>query len=185
MSVGSSTADKDPLVKDDKVTLDLTQRPTRASLHLRDGEQGSSAAAADSSKGIDVTVLLPGGGSTRITAYRLAILAAGGPKAEPSELVVNAKFHSREELGKALWAQQSVLRLDQDALTRTAGPEPGSTDGAGPGSGLGVVQGLQQDFLTLDVDVRDGAESGTILANYDFAFDLPLSGSATPSASTG
>ena len=187
VSVGSSTADKDPLVKDDKVTLDFRTRPTRDTLHLPKGSGGQAFAATDDAKGIDVTVLLPGGVSTHIKAYRLAtVTATSEPDAAPSEVVVNAKFASQEEFARSLWAQKDALSLSEDDLNSTAGPKPGSPDAeAGTtGSGSGVVAGLKKDFLTMDIDVRDGADT-PVVANYSFLFDVPLgNGLASPTSSS-
>ncbi|WP_121194177.1 hypothetical protein [Motilibacter peucedani] len=188
ISVGSSTADKDPLVKDDKTTLDLRQTPTRATLHIPEGAGGSGFAAKDDKKGIDVTVLLPGGASTHITAYRVATSTqTSDPESPPSVVYVNVKYPSVEKLSEALWDQQGVLRLSTDDLTRTVGPKPGSTDSAAPATALGVVKGLHEGVLILDVDVREGAEAGSASATYSFSFDIPVFGSATasPSASAG
>ena len=187
VSVGSSTADKDPLVKDDKVTLDFRTRPTRDTLHLPKGSGGQAFAATDDAKGIDVTVLLPGGVSTHIKAFRLAtVTATSDPEARPSEVVVNAKFTSQEKLAETLWTQKDALGLEDDSLVRAAGPKPGSPDAVAgtQGSGLGVVIGLQKDFLTVDIDVRDGGDL-PVGANYSFAFDLPIdSGTASPTPSS-
>ena len=182
VSVGSSTADKDPLVKDDKVTLDFRTRPTRETLHLPAGKGGSGFSASDDAKGIDVTVLLPGGQSTHIKAYGLATVTAGGkPDRQPSEVVVNAKFASQEDFATTLFSQKEALSLSVEDLNATAGPEPGTPDAkAGiTGSGLGVIAGLQKDFLTVDIDVREGADT-PVVANYSFSFDLSID-SGTPS----
>ena len=182
VSVGSSTADKDPLVKDDKVTLDFRTRPTRETLHLPKGSGGQAFAATDDAKGIDVTVLLPGGQSTHIKAYRLAtVTATSEPDAKPSQVVVNTKFASQEDFAKTLWAQKEDLGLEEDRLNGIAGSEPGSPDAetGTTGSGSGVIAGLQKDFLTVDIDVREGAD--TPVANYSFAFDLPIDGGTASS----
>ena len=186
VDVGSSATDEvEPLVKDDQVVLDLQTRPDRARLGLPEGDQGSGY-SAEGDEGIDVTVLLPGGERANITAYRLAVTAVGGPTAPPSDVIVNAKYDSVEDLAQVLWTQREALGLEEESLTAFVGPQPGSpeADAGSRGSGMGVVRGLQEDFLTIDIDVRPGAEA-PVTANFGFYFDLPLSSASPQPTSEG
>ncbi|NHC44037.1 hypothetical protein [Motilibacter aurantiacus] len=173
-----ATATASPLVSDGQATLDLRTRPTRESLGMLPGENGHFEDRPEGSDGIRTTVLLPGGQSVELLAFSLGSESLGSPlspppdskTAPPSSTVVNVNYPSVSAAAEQLYAYREALGLDETGLASVAGPDPGGGGAAGGGSGFGVIQGLREGFLHIEVELRPGTESNPVTANYLFRY---------------
>jgi hypothetical protein len=162
-----------PLVQDGRATIDLRTKPTRESLGFR---QGSTSAFYDreiGSDGIRVTLLLPGGKSAEVVAYSISSVAMPDPlnpnppadrtNLPPSQTILNARFPSPEAAKAALDQQADALGLDREQLSQ-AGAQPGVIGGT-------VLDGIRQDWLNVQADVRTDDNAGEVLVNYLVSYD--------------
>jgi hypothetical protein len=174
------------LVRDNAATIDLRSKPTRDSLGFR---PGSTLAAADrdvGSDGIRVHVVMPTGKAVDLLAYGVASEARRGldPKGDrtnpaPTQTIVNTRYATPEAAQDALLQQADALGLSPDDVGRSAG-------GARPGVlANGVIQGLRQDWLLVEVEIRTQETPSEVQVNYQFEYnaqDLPTP-TPTPSPS--
>jgi hypothetical protein len=172
----SGTASVAPLVRDDRAILDLRSKPTRESLGFRPGSTGAAYDRERGSAGITVHVELPTGASTDLLAYGLASEAMPMRSVPGSDLrnpaptatIVNVRYPSPEAAQEALLRQADALGLERDRIGVTAG-------GARPGVlATGVIYGLRQDWLDIEVEIRTDQDAGEVLANYEFNYNAEM-----------
>jgi hypothetical protein len=153
------------LVHDDKATIDLTRKPTRADFGFEDGRNDRSYQRGQGVDAIATTVVLPTG-SLHIPAF--VITADGGDfgsgsSLPPQHIVVQRKFDRANQALQSLLGDAPTLGLSEqdirDQLSRVS-----STIGSG------VVDGFVQGWLAAYVEVI-GYEDGAVGVNYTFTID--------------
>ncbi|EWM15208.1 hypothetical protein [Kutzneria sp. 744] len=154
------------LVHDDKATIDLTRKPTRADFGFADGRNDRSYQRGSGVDAIVTTVVLPTG-TLHIPAF--GITADGGDFAgavslPPQHIVVQRKFDRAAQAQQSLLADAPTLGLStqdvRDQLSRVTGATIGSS----------VVDGLVRNWLAAYVEVI-GYEDGAVGVNYTFTID--------------
>lgn len=162
-----------PFVQDGRATLDLRTKPTRESLGFQPGKSGAAYDRERGSEGIRVTVTMPSGASTELLAFGLASEALprySVPGSDlrnpaPSRTVVNTRQPSAQAAQDALLASADALALDREQLRlQTMSARPGVISG-------GIVDGLRQDWLSVEVEIRTDEDPGEVVVNYLFSYD--------------
>lgn len=185
MTVDSGDPAPEPsrLIHDGKATLDLRTRPTRESMRIPDGMTGN-VEQSPRDKDVDVTVLLPTGDEVHIPAYAIAnetgVIDGTG---QPDRTVVNVHYATDADFAKAIYAQADALGLRDEDLLEYVGSPP-RPDGSQEQSGVaaGVLDGLYEGFLYIEVDLQGRVSRGGVAVNYLFNYDLAPLPEWSPSA---
>ncbi|MFC0544990.1 hypothetical protein [Kutzneria chonburiensis] len=152
------------LVHDNKATIDLTRKPTRADFAFADGRNDRSYQRQGADP-LATTVVLPSG-TLHIPAF--VITADGGDftgntPLPPQHIVVQRKFDRSEQALQSLLGDAPTLGLPtaemEEQISRLSGT-----------IGSGVVDGFVHGWLAAYVEII-GYDDGAVGVNYTFTID--------------
>lgn len=162
--------DPGSILRDNAITIDLRERPTRADLGFQDGRNDRSYSREAGQPPITTTVVLPTG-TVRLPAF---VISADGADATPAgranerapeRIVVQRRFAAAAEVAAGLGADATALGLDRPEVDVLVARVSASLDSPAPQQG--VLNGLVHDWLAAWVEVIGHAD-GTVGVNYTF-----------------
>jgi hypothetical protein len=152
------------LVHDNKATIDLTRKPTRADFAFEEGRNDRSY-QRQGADALATTIVLPSG-TLHIPAF--VITADGGDftgsaPLPPQHIVVQRKFDRSAQALQSLLGDAPTLGLStkeiEDQISRLSGT-----------IGSGVVDGFVHGWLAAYVEII-GYDDGAVGVNYTFTID--------------
>jgi hypothetical protein len=161
------------ILRDNAITLDLRQPPTREALGFTDGRNDRSYQQESGKPEIATTVVLPTG-TLRVPAF---VVSADGDDFTPAgranprpprRIVVERVFGSAAAAADSLTADAALLGLDRDDLSALLFRVGRGTPPAMPQQG--TLAGLVRDRLAAAVTVI-GHEDPSVQVNYTFTID--------------
>ena len=164
-------------IKDNRAVIDLrdlSSPPTRTELGFKPNSSAGIFEPGVRQPDIETVVLLPGERQVTLLAFGISSMARAGwtepieadRTAAPTYTVVNTTYDSPQAAAQALQDQASDLGLDREKVQRAV--DRVTSGGTLPSQ---VLQGLEQRWLRVSVDIRAGAAEGTVNVNYAFYYN--------------
>jgi hypothetical protein len=161
-------------VRDNRATIDLRRRPTRADLGFRPGQNGRSYQAGRGVDAIDTTILLPTG-TLHVPAFGIEANgddfthAGAAHVRQPEHIIVERTFADARAAARSLLSDASTLGVPLPDVEQLMGRVANKPSSVAPQQG--VLDGLVRDWLAVWVNVIGQVDDDTVQVNYEFSIN--------------